>query len=84
MKPVVSTHARYELGRRGIDPELLDNLLVDPEQIVKAYGGRKAYQLKFEEGGRTYLLRAIVSAGEPPTVITVYRTSRIDKYWRSK
>jgi hypothetical protein len=59
-------------------------LLGEPEQVVPAYGGRKAYQPKFEEDGRAYLFTEIVSAGEPPTVTTVYRTSKIDKYWRSR
>jgi len=84
VKPALSAHARSELGRRGIDPKQLDEVLRDPEQIVPAYGGRKAYQSRIESGGRAYLLRAIVSQGEPPTVVTVYRTSKIDKYWRNK
>ena len=59
-------------------------MLENPEQVVPAYGGRKAYQSRIEAGGKTYLLRAIVSPGEPPTVVTVYRTSRIEKYWRNE
>jgi len=30
-----------------------------------------------------YLLRAVVATDkEPPVVVTVYRTSKIEKYWR--
>jgi hypothetical protein len=30
-----------------------------------------------------YLLRAVVATEkEPPVVVTVYRTSKIEKYWR--
>jgi hypothetical protein len=32
--------------------------------------------------GKDYLLRAMVNeATDPPVVVTVYRTSKIDKYW---
>jgi len=46
--------------------------------------GRKVYQSKFDfGGGRMFLLRAIVDdRADPAVVITVYRTSKIDKYWR--
>lgn len=54
-----------------------------PQQVANASGGRKAYQSKFDfGGGRIMLLRAIVDDRfDPPLVITVYRTSKIDKYW---
>ena len=84
MKPALSAHAGRELGRRGIDPKQLDEVLRNPEQVVPAYGRRNAYQSRVESGARVYLLRAIVSSGEPPTVVTAYRTSKIDKYWRNK
>jgi hypothetical protein len=32
-----------------------------------------------------YLVRVVVdSRAEPPKVVTVYRTSRIEKYWREE
>jgi hypothetical protein len=34
--------------------------------------------------GKIYLLRAIVAVdADPATVVTVYRTSKIGKYWRA-
>ena len=47
-------------------------------------GGRKVYQSRVDFGsGETYLVRAIVDDTlDPPVVITAYRTSKIDKYWR--
>ena len=55
-----------------------------PQQIVPEYGGCNAYQSKFDfGGGRIYLLRAIVDDRvSPARIITVYRTSKINKYWR--
>jgi hypothetical protein len=32
-----------------------------------------------------YLLRVVVDEGEqPPVIITVYRTSKIEKYWSAR
>lgn len=55
-----------------------------PQQIVPEHGDLVAYQsqLKFPDGGG-YLLRAIVAERDPKLVVTVYRTSRIAKYWRA-
>ena len=79
----VSDHAASELERRSIPRQLLDELLSGPQQVVAASGGRKAYQSKITfAGSRIMLLRAIVDDREdPPAVVTVYRTSKIDKYW---
>lgn len=66
-------HAEEELNRRAISRSLLDGVLAEPQQIVPAGGGRKAYQSKFDPGdGRMMLLRAIVDERvDPPVVVTV-------------
>jgi len=58
--------------------------LQNPQQIVEEYGEKKAYQSQSDFGhGRIYLLRAIVRDDiDPGVVVTVYRTSKIEKYWR--
>jgi len=44
--------------------------------------GRDVVHVEFG-GSKTFLLRAIVNDGvEPAVVITAYRTSKIEKYWR--
>jgi hypothetical protein len=42
------------------------------------------FQSRLEFGdGRMYLLRAVVAMEkEPSVVVTVYRTGKIEKYWR--
>lgn len=82
----LTSHAEEELARRGIPKGLLDELLAAPQQVVPAYGDMKAYQSQVDfGGGRMYLLRAIVSEREGSAiVVTVYRTSRISKYWREQ
>jgi len=54
--------------------------------VVYEYGGKKAYQSQVDFGERKiFLLRAIVDDKvEPAIVITVYRTSKISKYWRTE
>ncbi|MFO7674916.1 MAG: DUF4258 domain-containing protein [bacterium] len=83
MRPELTQHARKEAERRGIAPEWIEETLAGPEQIVDASGGRKAYQSRFDRDGRVCLLRAIVEEKRgQQVVVTVYRTSKVEKYWR--
>ena len=86
MNFVISPHAHKELKNRQISLDLLNSVLENPQQIVPEYNGKKAYQSKFniDNGkGKVYLIRAIVKDYlSPPVVVTVYKTSKINKYWR--
>ena len=84
MKFRLSRHALEEIERRGIPRDLLDQVLQNPQQILPERDGKKIYQSQVEFGGsKLFLLRAIVNdAVEPAVVVTVYRTSKIEKYWR--
>ena len=55
-----------------------------PDQIVEEYGNRKAYQSIIDFGtGKIYFVRVIVDDTILSSqVVTVYRTSKIGKYWR--
>ena len=79
----LSPHAQEELVRRGIAFGLAEQTLDCPEQVLPAYRGRKAFQSRIDFWeGKEYLLRVIVDDRvDPVRVITVYRTSRIDRYW---
>jgi hypothetical protein len=72
------------MERRAIPPALLQSVLQNPQQIVPEEGGKMAYQSQLDFGnGRIFLLRAIVADNvDPAVVVTVYRTSKISKYWR--
>jgi hypothetical protein len=82
----ITHHAEQELKRRDIPRLFLDRVLQNPQQIVNERDGRRAYQSQLEfANGKIYLVRAIVDEeAEPSVVVTVYRTSRISKYWRAK
>ncbi|MBZ0321271.1 MAG: DUF4258 domain-containing protein [Anaerolineae bacterium] len=77
----LTDHAKAECQNRGIPLQTIDEIMTNPQQIVEADGGRKIYQSKIEFDGKIYLVRLIVEETDPATVITVYRTSKIQKYW---
>jgi hypothetical protein len=78
---ILSDHAREEADRRGISIEILRTIMDSPGQIVDTFGDRKVYQSKVDFSGNLYVVRVIVEMTDPLTVVTVYRTSQIKKYW---
>jgi hypothetical protein len=86
MKPVrFSDHARLEIVRRDIPHEVVEQVLSNPEQVVPEHGGLVARQSRVELEGKQYLVRVVVAERpDVAVVVTVYRTSRIGKYWRSE
>lgn len=86
MSLVLSDHARQQAARRGIDESTLRSVAASPEQTLTVRPGREVRQsrVRSEHEGVDYLIRVIVDvATDPETVVTVYRTSKIDKYWRT-
>ena len=78
-----SKHLHKELDRRKIPRDLLEQVLQRPEQKVPELDNITCFQSLVEIGGKSYLLRVMVNEMvDPHVVITVYRTSKISKYWR--
>ncbi|MFC2016025.1 DUF4258 domain-containing protein [Chloroflexota bacterium] len=80
-------HARFEMERRGISEIEIARVLASPEQADLLRPGRAVYQsrIEFEEPGKIYLLRVIVDIDrQPAEVVTAYRTSRVERYWKSE
>lgn len=78
-------HALLEMARREISEEAVKDVLANPEQTEMVREGRAVYQTRrvMNEPPKMYLLRIFVDIDtEPPCVVTVYRTSKIEKYWR--
>lgn len=84
MRYRISRHAEIEMERRGISLDFVESVLENPQQIVFERDGRKAYQSQVDFGSsKVFLLRVIVADDvDPAVVITVYKTSKIEKYWR--
>lgn len=82
---VFTDHALAEMTRRDISKEDVKKILAMPEQMEMVRDGRAVYQAKLEigESFKTFILRVFVDIDRtPPYVVTVYRTSKIQKYWR--
>ena len=81
---VLTKHAQAEMLRRGIPEDLVVRVLSVPDQVVSERAGLMAYQSRVElSADKVMLVRVIVDyRTEPHGVITVYRTSKIHKYWR--
>jgi hypothetical protein len=80
-----SRHAREEIQRRNIAESEVVAVLRQPEQVVPGHGGLQVYQSRIPAKGKQFLLRLVVNdTVDPAVVVTVYRTSKIDKYWRSE
>ncbi|MDQ2695238.1 MAG: hypothetical protein M3Z21_07655 [Pseudomonadota bacterium] len=69
--------------RRGLGTSLIRQVLDRPEQRIQVRPGRDILQSKLDMEGKTYLVRVVVDVDRTPAeVVTVYRTSKIEKYWR--
>jgi hypothetical protein len=82
---IFTEHALAEMGRRGISKDEVETVLVRPEQGEAVRQGRAVYQSKLRLGDppKEYLLRVFVDIDRsPPEIVTAYRTSKIEKYWR--
>lgn len=83
----IKDHARLQMNRRQITEEHVRRVLTSPQQVIEQRPGRLVYQskLKFSEKNKDYLIRVVVDVDRtPPEVVTVYRTSKIAKYWREE
>ncbi len=79
---VVTSHAASEMRRRGIDQEIVRRVLAAPEQRQAARPGREVLQSQVEMAVKWYLVRVFADVDRRPAeVVTVYRTSKIQKYW---
>lgn len=82
---IIKPHAQLEMKRRQITEAQVAIVLSSPEQIEEVRPGRNVYQSRLNLGDppRAYLLRVFVDVDrDPAEVVTVYRTSKISKYWR--
>lgn len=80
----LTEHARFEMKRRGISEQEVEAVLEKPGQKIKLVGGREIWQNKIHTEGREYVLRVVLEVKPEPLVVTVYRTSKVDKYWREE
>jgi hypothetical protein len=81
----ITDHANFEIERRNIPLEIIHQVLQKPEQIIAIREGRSVFQSRFQMEDKQYLIRIFVDIDRsPPEVVTVYRTSKINKYWEER
>ncbi|MCY4074774.1 MAG: DUF4258 domain-containing protein [Acidobacteria bacterium] len=81
----IAPHARVQMERRGLTVEVVRRVLAEPGQRHVVRRGRVVVQSRLGLGTaqKEYLVRVFVDVDRrPPTVVTAYRTSKVDKYWR--
>lgn len=72
------------MERRGIPLAVMESVLAEPGQKVPEHGNVVCYQSKVEINKKPYLVRVMVNETvKPAKVVTVYRTSKINKYWKA-
>ena len=84
---LLTDHVKEEMVRRNIEESEIGNVLANPDQMEEVIEGRNVYQSKITKGEppKTRLLRVFVDIDrDPPEVVTVYRTSKVEKYWRTE
>ena len=81
---VLAEHARTQAVRRRLTEAMVLEVAQSPEQRIAVRPGREIRQTRIAmpAGGKLYLVRLVVDIGPgEEMVVTVYRTSKIDKYW---
>ncbi len=80
----LSKHVHEEMARRGIPLTALESVLAGPEQKSPEHGDVVCYQSRMAINQKQYLVRVMVNERTVPAkVVTVYRTSKINKYWKA-
>jgi len=78
-------HLKEQAKERNIDIKLIKEILSNPEQIVPEINGLKISQKICPINNKQYLIRVIFRGKKDLIIgITVYKTSKIKKYWKNE
>jgi hypothetical protein len=86
MEFIISKHCKEQMQLRNISEAIVFKVLHAPEQIIKEDDSIMVYQsIIISKNNERHLFRIFVNVSKQPyLVITVYRTSKIDKYYENK
>ncbi len=80
---IISNHAKLQMKERNISEKLIYQAISNPEQIITTDEGRTVFHLRIKS--KRYLLRVIAEQTDSDwLIITVYRTTKIKKYWEGE
>ena len=78
---VIGAHARFQMRRRGITPAEVVAAVQRPDQVITSTKGRKIRQSLIGPRSRLLLRVVVTETASAYFVVTVYKTSRLAKYW---
>ena len=87
MDITIEEHARFEIQRRGIEESDIISVINQPQQIIPSKKGRIILQSKYyDRRERKEMLLRVIGKENPERfgLITAYKTSKIEKYWRKE
>ncbi len=85
MKFYFSDHVKEQIEDRNIPTEKVLEVAENPSQRYNHDVDETVCQSKVVFDEKAYLLRVFVNfTKKPPVIISVYRTSKIQKYWRKE
>ena len=85
MKIIFTEHAMFQMQRRKIRKEDVESLIKSSYQKIRTKEGKTIFQNKYFDKivKKEMLLRVIgEETGEGFIVITAYKISKIEKYWK--
>lgn len=85
MKLEFSGHALFEMSRRSISDRQVEEVVRKPQQELRSSKGRVILQNKYYDKivEKEMILRVIGNRGSDSfKVVTVYKTSKVEKYWK--
>jgi hypothetical protein len=84
MKIQFSNHSLKQMEIRGISIEMANSILAFPDQIENQDNSIHVYTKLIHVDSKIYLYRAFVNIEKEPNVlVTIYKTSKIEKYGHS-
>ena len=85
MSFVFSNHALEQMQRRGIKQKDVEITIQQPDQVLSDTENTDItiYQSLLNENGQMFLLRVFINKmKQPNVVVTLYRTTKIQKYYK--
>lgn len=78
----LSQHVIKRIDDREISEEIINQVLQSPDQKVPGKQEETIYQSKIEFDQKLYLVKlTVIETKNPAIVKTIYKTSKIKKYW---
>jgi hypothetical protein len=85
MNYLYSQHALKQMELRDIPEEMVDRVLSKPDQTVEKENLLVFQSIIKDLHEQYFLIRVFVNVNKtPPLVVTVYKTSKIEKYHEGK